>query len=1309
VPGHGEQAPAASRAASPAAPAPTAVDHSIKVLPGFAWDLFAAEPLVADPVSFAIDEQGRIFVMESERQERGVEDNRHCTWWLLDDLSNQTVDDRLRMYEKWATKFDGGMEHFTRWADRVRVLVDPDEHGRPTRAVNFSGDMRDPLDGTGAGVLVRDGEVWCTNIPNLWRFRDTNDDGVADERDRVFSGFGVRIALRGHDMHGLIFGPDGRLYWSIGDRGYHLTLADGRVLADPKSGAVFRCDPDGSNLEIYCTGLRNPQELAFNRFGDLFTGDNNSDAGDKARIVWCVDGGETGWDMNYQTLEGANQRGPWNQERIWTTWTESDVVDPLRAAWTLPPLAHVSSGPSGLVAYPGVGFDDRYRDSFFLCDFLGDARASRVLAFRATRDGAGYQVSDVHPFVSEVLPTDVDFDYAGRLVISDWDATWESNGKGQIYRVWDPRFIDSPEVKQVTEIMRDGVAGLTDGALGRLLVNADMRVRLRAQWELAKRSPKSTALFAAIARGDADAARAAGAELEAIPLEAQLHAIWGLGQQLRAAERGVFETAITASEPSIDGAKIPTGERFRAFQAAVAEIGALLLPLLEDEDAEVRTQTARVLGEAAYAPALEALITLATEEDPRVRMAAATALGRIGSKDAIPALVAILWENEDQNPYLRHAASLALARIGDREKLLELSADQFPQVRMGAVLALRRLGDPALARSLFDPERRIATEAARAIHDLPIADARPALVALAERWAASADPALLAAPATAAEGPAPFRRDLWRQMHNAMTIDLLTHPVFDRKPMESLEIAEFAGPRDDGNLYVERLSGFYVAPQDGAYRFAVAADDRAVVLFKSDSERSPRVIAQLETYVQPGHYDARPEQQSAPIELKKGDRCWIEARHGQGGGASHCSVRVTRPDGTIEDPIGHLPQPNLDAVPLLRRAIDECVRDGSARAAEALLGIASNSEVPLVMRSEALESLRIFADPVARRPSLSGDGVVPTDPPIMRDRVNGHVRPVDLAARDLEGYRRVLSTRLPDLASRGPAELRALARTIAEEQNISLDPAAALATLRDPSAGARERAQCLAQLVRQGHPELDSLIAMALSSDAPLLRMAAREALARTEPARAVSELRSALLEGSLVEQQAAIASLPRLERADADAVLVQALEAAPAVRNVTADAASSAPVPTHPHAGAPATALDLDLFDAVTRRASASPALATALARWREGRASEGAALYMELALEGGDAERGREIVNFHSAAACLRCHVLDGHGGNASPALDGVGARLSRAELLRSLVDPNAAIAENYTAPSSMPEVTTLLTPREARDVVEYLSTLR
>ena len=62
--------------------------------------LFAAEPLLANPVAFCIDEQGRFYVAETFRQGKGVEDNRGHMDWLHDDLAAETIEDRLAYFRK---------------------------------------------------------------------------------------------------------------------------------------------------------------------------------------------------------------------------------------------------------------------------------------------------------------------------------------------------------------------------------------------------------------------------------------------------------------------------------------------------------------------------------------------------------------------------------------------------------------------------------------------------------------------------------------------------------------------------------------------------------------------------------------------------------------------------------------------------------------------------------------------------------------------------------------------------------------------------------------------------------------------------------------------------------------------------------------------------------------------------------------------------------------------------------------------------------------------------------------------------------
>ncbi|MFO0952588.1 MAG: PVC-type heme-binding CxxCH protein [Isosphaeraceae bacterium] len=428
---------------------------AFKVPPGWKAELYAAEPQLANPVAFCLDERGRVYVAEEYRFNRGTEENRTRPFLLEDDLQLQSLDDRLAMFRKWADRFEGGMGWFNRYSDQVRLLEDRDGDGRADHSAVFAGGFNGTLDGLAAGVIARDGDVYLTCIPNLWRLRDNDGDRQAEQREAIHTGFGVNAAFLGHDLHGLTWGPDGRLYFSVGDRGFHVRTREGKLLHGPRTGAVFRCDPDGSNLEVVARGLRNPQELDFDDFGRLFAVDNNCDKGDYARLVYVVEGGDSGWNMSYQTIPEPYLTGPWHAEQIWYLPEEAKG----RPAWTLPPVGKLGPGPSGFAAYPGVGLPDRYAGHFFYCNFT---TKGGVESFAVRPKGAGFEVTDFHPVATPVMATDVDFGYDGKMYLSEfgrleWDG---SNKEGRIYTVIDPESHRASVVKQVEALFRVGFAGL---------------------------------------------------------------------------------------------------------------------------------------------------------------------------------------------------------------------------------------------------------------------------------------------------------------------------------------------------------------------------------------------------------------------------------------------------------------------------------------------------------------------------------------------------------------------------------------------------------------------------------------------------------------------------------------------------------------------------------------------------------------------------------------------------------------------------------------------------------------------------------
>jgi quinoprotein glucose dehydrogenase len=62
--------------------------------PGLEAKLWAAEPMLANPVAFNFDEKGRIFVAETYRYRSSVLDIRDYMWFLEDELASRTIDQR---------------------------------------------------------------------------------------------------------------------------------------------------------------------------------------------------------------------------------------------------------------------------------------------------------------------------------------------------------------------------------------------------------------------------------------------------------------------------------------------------------------------------------------------------------------------------------------------------------------------------------------------------------------------------------------------------------------------------------------------------------------------------------------------------------------------------------------------------------------------------------------------------------------------------------------------------------------------------------------------------------------------------------------------------------------------------------------------------------------------------------------------------------------------------------------------------------------------------------------------------------------
>ncbi len=738
----------AQHAANPPAFAAAAGDAKrFQLAPGLKLAVWAAEPQLSNSVAFSIDGKGRVFLAESDRWAVSVFDITAHTNWLLQDMSFRAVADRAAFL---SNQFATNITFLTKDSEVVRRIEDRDGDGRADTSEIIATGFDSVVDGTAAGVLATGDDLYFANIPNLWRISSAGPrlaDGSAagpqtpdprpetrdprpETRKALATGFGVHIGVSGHDLHGLIKGPDGRIYMSFGDRGVCLTNREGVVINLPDCGGVLRCEPDGRDLEVFCYGLRNPQELAFDDLGNLWTVDNDTAGADPCRVLHLVEGGDYGWRTSYQHMDGF---GPWVQEELWKGGQDG----------ILPPAGTVSQGPSGLAYYPGSGFGERLAGTFLHCDFPGG-----VTSFTVKPRGASYAVDRQEKFLWNCWPTDVDFGPDGAVYVLDWVSGWTQSPKGRIYRITPSdaaagasvssgRRLPEPElIAQVKRLLGEGMAARGVNELLELLGHPDRRVRLEAQWELAGRyrAPGTAGVLASIK-----------AEMfKDSTLPARLYRM------------------VSGSKDSLASV-----HALRVLEGWIRTQQADFMPILDvigTTNSVVRTEAIRVAGTAGIINAMPALWTIATNNPPALRFNAAMALARLAKPSGLrmfhdgsamvsnynvlhrarsavglgtplpqPTAIdafAILSANLTDDAFIEHAAVRILTTLGDTNGLAAaVTASDF-RTRRGALLALRRLTNSAVTNFLSDPDPRLVVAAGRAIHDVPIVEGFPALAGL---------------------------------------------------------------------------------------------------------------------------------------------------------------------------------------------------------------------------------------------------------------------------------------------------------------------------------------------------------------------------------------------------------------------------------------------------------------------------------------------------------------------------------------------------------------------------------------------------
>jgi putative membrane-bound dehydrogenase-like protein len=455
-------------------PADNAVKN-LKVAPGLEATLFAAEPMLLSPSDIDVDHLGRVWVCE-------------------------VVNYRSRSGQRAE-------------GDRILILEDTDHDGRADKQTVFyqGRDIDSAL-----GICVLGNRVLVSVAPNVFVFTDEDGDGKADKKELLFSKVGQ--PQHDHSTHAFIFGPDGKLYWNVGNTGHAVHDKDGKPIVDLagnkvidtghpyRNGMAFRCNPDGSDFEVLGWNFRNNYELAVDSFGTVWQSDNDDDGNRSVRINYVMEFGNYGYGGELNGSAWQSSRTNIETEISQRHWRQNDPG-------VVPNLLITGAGsPTGICMYEGTLLPKVFQNQVIHCD----AGPNVCRSYPVTKDGAGYKaemvsiLDGIHD--QWFRPSDVCVAPDGSLIVADWYDPGVGGHrmgdveKGRIFRVappktaynipkYDPSTIDgaitalkSPNLEARylgwTALNKRGVEA--EPALVELYKSANPRERARALWLLTK-------------------------------------------------------------------------------------------------------------------------------------------------------------------------------------------------------------------------------------------------------------------------------------------------------------------------------------------------------------------------------------------------------------------------------------------------------------------------------------------------------------------------------------------------------------------------------------------------------------------------------------------------------------------------------------------------------------------------------------------------------------------------------------------------------------------------------------------------------
>jgi putative membrane-bound dehydrogenase-like protein len=500
---------------------------------------------------------------------------------LVDFPMFSTLDEfgRLFVFESTGDKYSKTQDAIDSPQFRINLLEDTNADGRYDKSTIFADKVGFPQ----GGVFYK-GSLYASSAPDLIKFTDTNNDGVADTREVILSGWVLNV--NANSLVGPSLAPDGWFYMTSAINGFDVTTKEG-VRLKGETARTWRVRPDGSGLEwISAGGMNNPVELTYTEAAEPIgteTYFTDPKAGERDALVYWIEGG------------------------VYPKPNNNIKRDKLPLTGDLMPVVSKFSrvAPSGIGRYRHTALGEDFKDNLFSAQF----NTHRVLRHKLIREGASFRTEDEIFFWNnsneDFHPTDVLEDADGSLLVVETGG-WFIKGcplsqvskpqlKGAIYRV------RKKDAKKAEDPYGNNIkwSTLAPDALAKYLENENPFLADRAQQSLVDLGEKSVAA---------------------------LTQLMSDSKQANAKTKSVFTLY-----------RIGTPAAMEAVRAA-----------LKDTAVQVSVAAARAIGLAKDRQAIPELAKYLGSGPDALKRQVAIALGQMGAEQAVPSLIDASAKTDDR-------------------------------------------------------------------------------------------------------------------------------------------------------------------------------------------------------------------------------------------------------------------------------------------------------------------------------------------------------------------------------------------------------------------------------------------------------------------------------------------------------------------------------------------------------------------------------------------------------------------------------------------------------------------------------------